>query len=134
MSKKGTIILMLFISWPVNNLHRLLNNTPAILLHMYPFSPNSTEDIQWYIHDVFESISYILILWAIKIYIELLRNRAVEIDYIIKSFLIIQVIDLFHYIGWHRRSEIILTIECFIFIYTALKIYKKYHNGQTHKT
>lgn len=131
MSKKGTIILMLFISWPVNNLHRLLNNTPVNFLHLYPFSPLSTEDLQWYVHDVFESISYILILLAIKLYIETLRNRIAEVDEIIKCFVIIQIIDLFHYLGWHRRSELILTIECLIFIYTALKIFKKYRNGQT---
>lgn len=131
MSKKGAIILMLFVSWPVNNLHRLLNNTPVNFLHFYPFSPLSTEDIQWYVHDVFESISYILILLAIKLYIETLRNRIAEVDEIIKCFVIIQIIDLFHYLGWHRRSELILTIECLIFIYTALKIFKKYRNGQT---
>ena len=133
MSRKGTIILMLFISWPVNNLHRLLNNTPVLMGHWYLFSPTSTEDIQWFVHDIFESISYILILLAIKLYIETLRNRILEIDQIINCFVAIQIIDLIHYLGWHRRSEMILTIECLIFIYTALKIFKKYRNGQTRK-
>lgn len=134
MSAKGKTLILLFVWWPVNNLHRLLNNTPAQMLHLFPFAPTCTEDIQWHVHSICESISYLCIFIGIRLYIGQLRNRQIAIDQVIDLIIILQIVDLIHYLGWHRRSEIILTLEGLMFIACALRIFIKYTHGQTGKT
>lgn len=125
MTRKALTILLLFISWPVNNIHRLLNNHQEVWGYWYPFNPSCKEELQWHIHSIFESVSYLCIFIALRLYTQTFKRKDRDIDDIFCSFLIIQVIDLFHYIGWHRRSEIILVLEGTIMLYAALKIFLK---------
>jgi hypothetical protein len=132
MSKKELIIILLAISWPVDNLHRLLNAHKECPGNWYPFAPKYIEDLQWYVHDVCQSLSYLCIFIAIQLYITSFLRKDADINLIFRSLLIVQVVDLFHYLGWHRTSEIMITLEGAIFLYTALKIVIKHHkNGQT---
>ena len=129
MSKINKILILLFISWPVNNLHRLLNNMPVKMGYWYPFSPDCLEELQWHVHSICECICYLCIFYAIRMYNSQLRNRNISIDCAIDCLLIVQAIDLIHYIGWHRRSELILTLEALTYIYFSFKILKKHTHG-----
>lgn len=130
MSRKSLIIILLTISWPVNNIHRLLNSDKELPGKWFPFRPEYVEDLQWYIHDVCQCLSYLCIFIAIWLYLGLYKRKDENIYLIFSSFLIIQIIDLFHYIGWHRTSEVILSTEGFIFLLTALRMLLKYTHGQ----
>lgn len=134
MSKKGVILMLLIFSWPVNNLHRLLNNVDTPEIFWYPCNPSRHENLQWYVHDVGQCISYLLIFIAIYLYVEYPKRKDPDINALFGGLLINQIIDLPHYMGWHRSSEMILLIQCAIIVYITLKIFiKHYRNGQTHK-
>lgn len=130
-SRRTLIFILLIISWPVNNIHRLLNNYPETWGHWFLFDPACSEELQWHVHTICECISYLCIFIGIRLYISQLKNRKWAIDAIINCILIVQGMDLIHYLGWHRRSEIILTIEGLVFIITTFVILKKSH-GQAH--
>lgn len=131
MSRKGIIIILLGISWPMDNIHRLLNAHKEWPGHWFIFRPAYIEDLQWYIHDLCQAFSYLCIFIAIQLYITSLLRKDSDINLIFKSILIMQVVDIIHYIGWHRTSELILTLEAIFFLYIALKIVKKHTHGQT---
>lgn len=131
MSRKGIIIILLGISWPVDNIHRLLNAHKEWPGHWYPFRSDYIEDLQWYIHDLCQAVSYLLIFIAIQLYISSLLRKDSDISLIFKSILIMQILDVIHYIGWHRTSELVLIIEGLFFLYISIKIIKKHTHGQT---
>jgi hypothetical protein len=127
--RKGYILILLFLSWPVDNLHRLLNDSTVRMNNWYPFNPKYVESVQWYTHDVCHAVAYLLILIAIWLYVQMPQRRDRDINTAISALLVIQAIDVIHYIGWHRQCELILSIEGLILIYASLNIVIKH---QTH--
>lgn len=133
-SRKGYILMMLILSWPVNNIHRLLNDAPPKMVAWYPMAPNKVEDIQWYVHDVCQNISYLLIFIAIYLYTQWPKRKDPDINVVICSLLITHIVDFFHYLGWHRSNEWILTLEGLLLLIGSLKILSNYiQNGQARK-
>ncbi|ACU61371.1 hypothetical protein [Chitinophaga pinensis] len=133
MRRKHYILILLFLWWPINNLHRLWNSAPAQWVHWYLFN-DAAEDIQWYVHDLAQTLSYALIFWAVWLKMTITTRRS-DADYeiMVTAIAIIQAIDIFHYIGWHRRSEVVLAIEGLILCAAALKIFIKYRKSIHHK-
>jgi len=129
MRRKHYILILLFLWWPVNNLHRLWNNSPARRVECFLFT-SAWEDIQWYIHDLCQTVSYALIFWGIWLYTGIKKDS--DIVSVISSLLVIQIIDVVHYMGWHRRSEAILAVEGLILAFIALKIFIKHRNRINH--
>lgn len=129
MRRKHYILILLFVWWPVNNFHRLWNNSPARHVEWFLFA-STWEDIQWYIHDLCQTVSYALIFWAIWLYTGMKKDS--DVVSVITGLLMIQLIDVFHYIGWHRRNEAILAIEGLILAFIALKIFIKHRNRIYH--
>jgi hypothetical protein len=125
MTKKGYILILMFLSWPINNIHRLWNNSPSHVGNWYLFDHKYTEDIQWYVHDVCQCVSYLLIFISIWLWKDSSVRRDKSIMVAFESILINQALDLIHYVGWHRRNEYILLLEGVIITYAALKIFIK---------
>jgi hypothetical protein len=125
MNNKIIILILYFISWPVNSIHRLWNRSPPHLVYWYIANPKCGEDIQWYIHDIGQCISYILIFIATWLYIQRPGKRDSDINYVFGAILVNQCIDLVHYVGWHRRCEEILLLEGVILLFVAIKLFLK---------
>lgn len=125
MTRKGIIIVLLFASWPINSIHRLWNNRPADIGHWYLFEKSYSEDIQWYVHDICQCVYILFILTAIWLHITSHKKRDSDVNYIFGAILINHIIDIFHYIGWHRRSELMLAVEGCVLLYAAIKIFLK---------
>ncbi len=131
-NRKIIILMLLCISWPVNNFHRLLNAYPETWGYWYPFNPECKEELQWHIRAIGEDVSYLCIFIAIWLYISSFKRQYSEIKLLFSGILIVQIIDLAHYLGWHRQNEIVLFIEALVFVIISLIIlYKKYAHGQT---
>lgn len=128
MNRKGLILVLYFISWPVNSLHRLWNSSPAKSVYWYLFDRKCQDDIQWFFHDLFQSICYLLIFIATWLYIDSPRKRDKDVLIAFGAILVNQFIDLFHYIGWHRRCEAVLFLEGIVIIIAALKIFLRNKN------
>jgi len=135
MGRKGYILVFMILSWPVDNIHRLLNNSAVKMGHWYPFNIEYEESLQWYMHDVGHCLSYLLIFISIWLYIQLPKRNDADINTLFTAMVINQVLDLVHYIGWHRHSVTMLTIEGLVLTYASLKIIanNKQH-GQARKT
>lgn len=131
MRRKHYIVILLFLWWPINNIHRLWNNSPAKQVEWYWFT-TAWEDIQWYIHDLCQTVSYAIIFWAICLYVKSSLKRDSDIVLIISGIAVIQSIDVIHYLGWHRRSEVVLTIEGLVLAFIALKIFIKHRKTIRH--
>lgn len=131
MRRKHYIIILLFLWWPINNIHRLWNNAPANPVEWFWFA-SGWEDIQWYVHDLCQTVSYALIFWAISLYVNSNLKKDSDIVAIITGISLIQFVDVFHYLGWHRRSETILVIEGLMLAFIALKIFIKHRKSIHH--
>lgn len=133
MNRKVLIIVLLCLSWPVNNLHRLLNGYPETWGYWFPFNKSYKEELQWHVRAIGEDISYLCIFTAIWLYITAFKRKYSDINLIFTGILIVQAIDLLHYLGWHRQSEIIVMAESLVFLIIPLIIfYKKRKHGQTY--
>jgi len=117
--------MLYFISWPVNSLHRLWNNSPAKPVYWYLYDNACYDDIQWYIHDVCQAIAYALIFTATWLYINSHYRKDKDVITVFGAILVVQCIDLVHYVGWHRKSEVILIIEGVVIMWAAVKIFLK---------
>lgn len=122
MMRKHVILFLLFLSWPVNNVHRLWNNCAPNKIYPFPADPDYWKDIQWYIHDIGEIICYIFIFMAIWLYINSHLKKDRDIRILFGAIFTNQLIDLPHYLISARHSEYILAAEGAILLYAALKI------------
>lgn len=131
MRRKHYILALLFLWWPVNNIHRAWNSAPAEWVQWYFFS-DAKEDIQWYVHDICQAIAYGIIFWGMWLYADSNIKRDHDIRTVIGGIALIQLIDIVHYVGWHRHSEVMLVIEGLILAFIALKIFIKYRKSIHH--
>lgn len=125
MTRKAGILMLYFLSWPVNSLHRLWNSAPAKTIYWYFADSKVCDDIQWYIHDLCQCISYIMIFIATYLYIDSPKKKDPDVLVAFGAILVNQILDLIHYLGWHRRSEAFLFLEGIIILLAALKIFLK---------
>jgi hypothetical protein len=122
MSRKRAILGLLFLSWPVNNLHRLWDNSPAKRLYWFPGDKSYWSDIQWYVHDIGECLCYIFILLGFWLYINSNLKRDKDVRILFGAVLVNQLIDLPHYLWSHRHTEWILAVQGFIVLLAAGKV------------
>jgi uncharacterized membrane protein len=53
------------------------------------------------------------------------KKRDSDISTMFGAILVTHILDIVHYIGWHRRNELILALEGTIMLYAAFKIFLK---------
>lgn len=122
MTRKGCILTLLVLSWPINNLHRLWSNAPDNVGHWFPGNKEKATDFQWYVHDICESICYLLIILSAWLYITSHLKKDKDVTMMFGAILINQGLDLPHYLWSARHSEWMLVLQGVIMLYAAVKI------------
>lgn len=119
MTKKGSILIMLALSWPITCLHMLWRGNESIV---YWFVNSEWDYIQCYFYSLFNLISYLLIFMSIWLYINSSMRKDKDVLLLFGANFINQAIDLPHFIICRRSSEIIILIQGLIICYAAIKI------------
>lgn len=122
MKRKWFIVILLFASWIVVNIHRVWNNTEPVETYPFPFDKGYPVTWHWYIHTILKDVSYLLIMLAMWLYIRsnLRRDKAVITAF--SAIFLTTISDLPHYILAARHSEAVLAAQGAILLYAALKI------------
>jgi hypothetical protein len=119
-SRISLSIILLFLSWPVVLVHRFWNNRPVKVLDLILYE-KVEQDIQWYIKDTGDLVSIALILAAFYVYATSIRMKIVA-----GSFLLISIIDIWHYWFWYKRNEYVVGLEFIIILTAGLLLMFKY--------
>jgi hypothetical protein len=120
-SRTNLSIILLFLSWPVVLVHRYWNHRPPLKLNLIAFE-DVNQDIQWYIKDTGDLVSITLILASFYVYV------ASTMKIVVGSFLLISIIDIWHYWLWYKRNPYVLWVEFGILIVAGLLMMFKYKN------
>lgn len=122
MNRKAYIIVLLFLSWGIGNIHRIWNNTDPVYTNPFPFDRDYPVTWHWYIHTILKDVSVLSVLLALWLYVTGNFRRDKGISTIFGAIFVIQLTDLPHYILAARHSEVVLAIQGAILLYAALKI------------
>jgi ABC-type iron transport system FetAB permease component len=107
----------------VINIHRAWNNTEPVEGYWFPLDPDYKCTWHWYIHTILKDISFLLILFALWLYARSGMKRDKSVVWALGTVLIVQLIDLLHYVLWARHSEVILALQGGIMLYSAIKVW-----------
>ena len=134
MNRKGYILLLLFAAWPVNILFKLFMHLDRGSYRPFLFN-NEEAGLQWYLFHVGGSASYILIFWALWLYITGGYKKDRDIMTAFGALFITQISDLIHYIGWQRHCNTVVFLQGFVILFAALilldrQIRKRYGNNR----
>lgn len=119
MNRKGYILILLFLAWPVCNLHRFFSHMDRGSYRPFLFN-NEEAGLQWYLFHVGGSACYIMIFWAIWLYITGGYKKDRDILTVFGAIFINQVSDLLHYTAWQRHSTTILFLQGFVILFALL--------------
>lgn len=122
MRRKSIILILLFSSWFIANIHRGWNNIPVKDIYPFPCRPEDIVTLHWYVHFILKDISYIFIFLSFWLYVTSLLKRDKDIIISFGAIFAVQIIDFFHYILYARHNEYILTAQGLIMIGAALII------------
>lgn len=125
MNRRGYMILLLFLSWVLYNMHRIWNNTQPVLTHPFPLDPGYEITWHWYIYMLLKDLSYLFILWALWLYITRNGKKDNTIIGVFNAVLFVQIIEIPHYLLWARHSEVVLFFEGCILIRSGYKLIRK---------
>lgn len=106
-------LLLLFISWPVSQVHRFWNNAAVNKVHWFLTDViNSrgellTQDIQWYIFDTGNYLSVSLILLSFIV----CRKKTRTYQIVLSTIFAISLSDILHYWLSFKQSEWIVQFQ-----------------------
>jgi hypothetical protein len=131
MNRRSYIILLLFLSWPVNNLFRFFKW--PVRDNYRPFLLNDESvDPAWYAWHICGSLSYIVIFWAVWLYMNGNYKRDAGVLTIFGAIFFNQITDIIHYLCWQRHLEGFILFQGFVLLFAGiinLDRYLKQRNG-----
>lgn len=102
MNRRSYILLLLFLSWPVNNLYRFIQ-WPEVKLFR-PFILNDeVVDPAWYGWHLGGAIGYTMIYWAVWLYMTGHYKKDAAILRLFGAIFIIQAMDIINYVCFQRH-------------------------------
>lgn len=119
MNKKGAILIMLALSWPITCLYMLWHGNESIV---YWFINSEWDYIQCYFYALLNLISYLLIFMAMWLYINSSMRKDKDVLLLFGANFINQAIDLPHFILCRRSCDAVILIQALIICYAAVKI------------
>lgn len=87
----------------------------------FPYSKAVT-DLQWYAADLGMIVSIVFLLFAFLVYIASAIKKDESLFTLILTYLVIQILDVVHYVLWFKQSEIVFYCENAIMIIGLLII------------
>lgn len=106
-------LVLLILSWPVAQVHRLWNNQPPNKVHLFltdvrkPTGELLTQDIQWYIFDTGNYLSVSLILFSFIV----CRKKTRTYQIVLSTIFAISLSDILHYLYSFKQSEWIVQLQ-----------------------
>lgn len=73
----------------------------------------------WYLWHIGTSLCYIMIFWAIWLYITGYFKKERDILTAFGAIFINQISDIVHYMGWQRHNETFIFLQGFVIIFAA---------------
>ncbi len=125
MTRKQLIIYLLFFSWFVYNVHRCWNNTAPLYTKPFPFDNSYEITWHWYVYMLLKDTSYLIILSAVWLYVTSNLKKDKDILGAFSAILIVQIIEIPHYLLWARHNEIVLSVEGLVLMWSAYKVMTK---------
>jgi hypothetical protein len=119
MNRKGLILLLLSFAWPITCLHVLWAGQTT---EVHWFLNDQWDFIQQYFYFLFDKISYVLIFWAIWLYINSNMRKDRDILLMFGALFVNQLIDLPHYIAIRQSSELVTCMQGIIILYAAGRV------------
>lgn len=133
MNRKAYIMLLMYLSWPVNLVHRYWNNRPIEMITPFMFEGQELS-VQWYVSGLLNIISWLMIFWGIWLYITGSYRQDRDFRDVFGAYFIILMIDLPHYLLWFKRCEWVLYIElCIMMVSGGLFWWRHYKKGKQWK-
>ena len=129
MKLKRLILALLFLSYPLTLVHRVLNDDVEIPMH-FPFNKITT-DLQWYILDLGSMFSILFVLIAFILYVFSNLRNDWHVKILILTISLVWLIDIVHYVLWFRQKEFVLLCEGIIVVIGTCIMYLK--NGAKNK-
>jgi len=121
-TRKSIILLLLILSWPINNIHRLWSSSSKGPMYWFPGDKKYWTGVQWYVHDLCEAVCYLFILLSAWLYITSNMKRDRDVTMMFGAVVINQCLDIPHYLWSARHSEWMLVLQGVIMLYAAVKI------------
>ena len=125
MTRKLYIILLLFLSWVITNLHRLWNNSPVVFTNPFPLDKEYQLTWHWYIYSILDAISTAIIFFSLWLYINSNMKKDKDVLRTFGAIFANYLIDIVHYVLCARHNELILSIEGLIIVWAAYKLFVK---------
>lgn len=119
MNRKGFILVLLSVSWPITCAHMIWLGHSNIV---HWFIDNQWDYIQSYFYYLFDIISWLLIMFAMWLYINSNIRKDKDIILMFGALLVNAAIDLPHYLICRRNNDYIIFIQGMIYLYAASKI------------
>ena len=136
MNRKAYILILMYLGWPLNLVHRAWNNATIHFISPFPYERQELS-VQWYVYGILSIVSWLSIFWGIWIYITGNYKGDRDFKTVLAAYFIILAIDLPHYLLWFRRCEGVLFIEGIIILgaafLTTWRAYKKNIKACNHK-
>ncbi|MCW3466489.1 hypothetical protein [Chitinophaga nivalis] len=120
MNRKGVILILLALSWPITCLHRLWAGDEVII--RWFASPELWDSAQWYFYHVFGYLSYAMVFFACWLYMGSNLKKDKDVMLLLSSLLVNQVIDIPHYMLFRRGSDVVVIIQAAIVLLAAGKV------------
>lgn len=129
MSKKGLILILLAASWPITCIAKIWAFDAA---KVYWFARNDIWDYKnWYAYHLCNMSSYLLIFWAIWIYVNSSIRKDKDVLLLLGITTINQAIDIIHYLLFRRGNAIIAAIEGLLVLYGCVRILLTHYTKKT---
>jgi len=126
MTRKHLIILLIYGSWVVINIHRAWNNVPIEFIHPCPLDREYNPTRHWHYHIILKDLAVLMILSAAYLYMTGSIKRDKDIQRSFGLMTAVWISDIVHYLIWARHSEIILMLQgIFILVTVTLILIRK---------
>lgn len=119
MNRRSYILLLLFLSWPVNNLYRFIK-WPEVKSFRPFMLNNEVVDPEWYGWHLGGAISYTMIYWAVWLYMNGNYKKDAAIMRIFGALFIVQATDIINYTCFQRHLFGFFIFQGFVIAYAGI--------------
>ncbi len=122
--------ILLFMAWPVTNIHRFWNNRPVNELDLFLMAEQS-QDIQWYVYHTGLMLSALMVVGALLIYFKYGYSYSAKAIYLnlIGLFAVI-LLDIVNYWLFAGHSDRMLYAQSGVILLTGITTYITESNGK----
>ena len=112
-------VVILFLSWPVEIIHRYWNNAPAKNVSWIIFDKTVNQDYRWYYCQFEMLLSMSFTLASLLI----IKNKTRTFNIVLWASFLVSIIDIANYWLWFRRNEFLIFLEGWVMLSSIIIIF-----------